>query len=81
LSQDDPLISEKFHIQRAKRNSESRINICLDNMFFHAGFTASGKSENRYFAGYDKMFPGTLVARPLGDYVPRSRSRWGYWLY
>jgi hypothetical protein len=28
-------------------------------MFLHAGFDASGKGKNRYFAGYDKMFPGT----------------------
>jgi hypothetical protein len=30
-------------------------------VFLHAEFTASGRGKNRYFAGYDKMFPGTHV--------------------
>jgi hypothetical protein len=31
-------------------------------MFFYAGFTASERGENRYFAPGDKMFPGAQEA-------------------
>jgi hypothetical protein len=33
----------------------------LDDIFLYAEFTASGRGENRCFAGYDNMFPGTPV--------------------
>jgi hypothetical protein len=40
-------------------------------MFLRVGFTASGKGKNRYFAGYDKMFPGALdTARGPGTWQP-----------
>ena len=55
------LIGRKCHVQEANRNSEPKMNMCLDAMFLHTKFTASGRGENRHFAGHDKMFPGTLV--------------------
>jgi hypothetical protein len=41
----------------AKRNSQTAINTCLDDMFLYVGFTASGRGEHRSFAGYGNMLP------------------------
>jgi hypothetical protein len=60
MSQDDPVIGEKCHIQRAKRNSVPRINTCLDDMFLHVRFTSSGKGKNRYFA--PSGVPGNILS-------------------
>jgi hypothetical protein len=46
----------------SKAELRDGINTCLDNMFLYAEFTASEKGKNCYFAGYDKMFPGTRQA-------------------
>jgi hypothetical protein len=52
-------ISKKYHVQEAKRNSETRINIRVDNISLHTSFNVSGRRENRHFSPGDNMFPGT----------------------
>jgi hypothetical protein len=43
----------------SKAELRDGINMCLDNTFLHAKFTASERDKNCHFAGYDKMFSGT----------------------
>lgn len=54
---DDEPIGSSFPMRR----TVTVINTCLGNAFLHAGFTASGRCENRNFVPGDNVFPGALV--------------------